>query len=1047
MVEMHHEIPDADSSHNRRRNSKRKPTSRRTDWFDSDGTLYDRAQQQQALRDAYYRSKQQAEIALITGASGTGKTALANTLLPLIENDGGLFLRGKFDQHQYVTGQSPCLRAFQLFAKRVLARGKEEAQSVKRAIEEAVGSEIHLLLEVIPELGELLTPVEWLVEQEKAANSSGMDSSQSSSHNIEISESQTRVVSVFRRFLRSCSSRERPIVLFMDDLQWADDFALEVLARRLYETTEESRNPGLLFLATCRGNEVSVEDRLAVVLRSIEDKGTPITDIRVDNLSFDAQADMISNFLHLPRAECLPLVEVVYNQTQGNAFFSIQFLRSLEEERVLFRDNSKGGRWAWKAEALMVSLEATGNDDLIVQLLANKIKELPPDVLEVVKVASCLGNDFTEEILSHSVAVAQDQVMDALDSAEEEGVVVYDFDAASGCFSHDKFKEAAYSLIPDEQKASFHLRIARNLRQQLTLSASKKWISIILNQISAGIEELKDPTEREECAWLCLKAARKAGKAASFVTGSQYAELGMRLLERRHWRDQYDITLNLFNSAAELSYCSGKHERVHDLAREVVENARSSDDKLQVHIAKILTLQAETNSSAAIVYCIEVLRRLGQPFPKKPQITRIMYEYVQTKRKLANMSDDDIMRLPPLTDQKTMTAMVFIHQLFPLVQQNRVEYTPHIAFRLVHLTLKHGLSSISSCAFSILGAVLARKGDLDEAYRYVQLSFRILERYPSDHWLARCMLVAAGTVLSLTQPLRDVLPIILRGHKLGLKSGELEAGLICGVFHSVIQIIVGDPLPTVAKGNLQLIQLCHDYNQGIAGKMAGFVYHLNMHLQGKPNEVVTFNGEKLDREWHLKEALRENRTMLLIADKYFIYVVAFMTDDYHKAAALSREHKRDYHSQITPLPIFRPMQILFEGLVHTSLFWEKKGSLSQARRNHKILTSMVMVCPENVVQKAYLLEAEILACEGRDDQAVHKYIQAIKYAEKAGFISEQALANEKAGRMLLRTKRSAQALPFIKEARELYAKWGCMVKLTKMDQIIAELQVKGHGEK
>lgn len=475
------------------------------------------------------------------------------------------------------------------------------------------------------------------------------------------------------------------------------------MAGRLYETKEEALNAGFLFLATCRGNEVSVQDQLSAVLRGLKDKGTPITDIKVDNLSFDAQADMISNVLHLPRAECLPLVEVVYNQTHGNAFFSVQLLRSLEEEGILYKDSSRGGKWTWKAEELMVSLEGTGNDDLIVQLLANKMKELPPDVLEVIKAASCLGNDFTEEVLCSCGVAVSSQVLLALEVADEQGVIVYDFDAGKGQFSHDKWKEAAYSLIPDEQKASFHLQIARTLRQQLTPHASKKYVAVIISQVAAGVDDLTDPTEREKSASICLKAARKAGKVASFTSASEYAELGIRLLERRHWRDQYNLSLGLFNSAAELSYCCGRHERVHELVKEILENARSSDDKLQAHITKIMTLAAQTEARAAIAYCIEVLRRLGQPFPRTPRLSRIVMEYVKTKQKLAGISDDDVMNLPPLTDPKTTTAMTFIQQLFPLVQQERYEYSPLIAFRLVHLTLKHGLSSISKLfAISVL---------------------------------------------------------------------------------------------------------------------------------------------------------------------------------------------------------------------------------------------------------------------------------------------------------------------------------------------------------
>ena len=66
-------LDDNNNASNHKRKT-RKSSLRKTDWLPGpEGTLYDRVQQQQALRDAYYRCKSQAEIALITGASGTGE--------------------------------------------------------------------------------------------------------------------------------------------------------------------------------------------------------------------------------------------------------------------------------------------------------------------------------------------------------------------------------------------------------------------------------------------------------------------------------------------------------------------------------------------------------------------------------------------------------------------------------------------------------------------------------------------------------------------------------------------------------------------------------------------------------------------------------------------------------------------------------------------------------------------------------------------------------------------------------------------------------------
>jgi len=676
--------------------------------------LYDRKPQEEALHAAYQRSKDNAQVALITGPSGTGKTVLANILGERVEADGGFLFKGKFDQRQYVESRSPVLRAFQPFARRILAHGPQVAQQVKESIRGALNEpEIDILLELIPELMELLALERFQESTSSSLNyysSSDNNDSEADGSDMDLAEIKHGcVVSIYRRFLQAIVTPERPIVLFLDDLQWADSITLDLMMARLKDPAgTELPVGGFLLLGTCRGNEVSINDGLAVVLRALEDVGTPITDIQVDNLGMDAVEVMVSDLLQLPREECLQLVEIVYKKTSGNPFFVIQYMQSLQQGGILFQStkvtqnivngSSKtmpASKWDWKEEELMNTL-MNGNDDdhLITQLLTRKIESLPSDVLQIVKAASCLGADFSYKLLCHSGVLDASQVPGALKVAEEHGLIVYDSNTGSGHFAHDRFQEAAYSLIPDDEKPAFHLNIGRTLRSQLHPLYIKKHFSTILNQIRFGIG-LMENDEKEEVAFLCLRASRKAGKRSSFASGSEYAEIGLQLLSNRSWRDQYSLTLDLHNSATELAYCTGKHERVHELVKSILGNARTSDDKLHAHLCKIVSLQAIQQTGAAISYCIEVLRRCGQPFPRTPKKGRILLDLFKTRRKLSQLTDDDIMNLPPLDDPKISSVMVFIHQLFPLVQAEQFEYSPIIAFRLVHLTLKHGLSSIS----------------------------------------------------------------------------------------------------------------------------------------------------------------------------------------------------------------------------------------------------------------------------------------------------------------------------------------------------------------
>ncbi|CAB9501498.1 expressed unknown protein [Seminavis robusta] len=1042
---------DYAGSNHIRRTSRRKSSAKRIDWKGS--TLYDRKEQEDALLSAYKRSLQQAEIVLITGASGTGKTVLAKTLLPHVKADKGLMFKSKFDQNQYVTTQSPCFAAFRTFPRIIKARG--EAEMVRQAVEAELGQgEIDLLLEIIPELAEILTPEEWEImvtkQQEQAAHGSGMDSSSGMDMEFDLSDSPSKVASVYRRFLRCVSSPERPLVVFFDDLQWADAMTLTILSQRAHEAPEENRNAGFLFLATVRGNEVAMNDQLAVVLRKLEDAGVSITDIQVNNLSQLALNGMISSILNLPITECQSLAEVVYTQTQGNAFFSIQYLRSLQQDGILYYsggNNGTPGKWSWQDDALILSLEESGHDegiDLIITLLSHKMRELSSDVKEVMKVAACLGTEFSEDILCHAGAAAATQISFALDVADDMGFITYDFEMGTGHFNHDKFQEAFYSLIPVDDKAAFHLQIGRNLRRQLKPSNIKKELPIVLSQITFGLDQMTDPEEKEEWAFLCLRASRKAGKSASFTSGLEYAELGIKLLGRRNWRDQYNLSLDLYNSAAEMAYCCGKHERVDELTQEILKFALKSDDKLTAHVTRVNSLGSRLQTRAALDYCIEILRRMGHHFPRTATLPRTVMAFLKLRFLLSRYTDDEIMSLPTLEDPQTTSAMHIIHQMFPLVQQEQINYSILIALRLVQLTLKHGLSSVCSASFAFYGAALARAGETNGALRYMKLAFRILDKFPSEAWMGRSLLVSAATVRSMKEPLRDILPDLMKGHQLGLKCGDLEAGFLCGVLHSTLRIMVGDPLSTVTRRLYHLMQLCLDYNQGMPFTMAAFIHQVGLNLMGQGKDPLEVTGEYVDEESAAADALSNQRTMFLSAAAYFKYMLAFYHDQHDAAMALKRDRRLAFLPyNKSPLPQMGLLHVFHEGLVAVA-----QGKIGLARNQLKVLRrSMVKDCPETVIHKVHLLDAEILASKRRHDDALCQYELSIKYAAKNGYINEEALANEMAGRMLERYgHQKPRALVFYKQARDLYSSWGCEYKVTSMDEGMARLHLCGHGD-
>jgi predicted ATPase len=265
----------------------------------------------------------------------------------------------------------------------------------------------------------------------------------------------------------------------------------------------------------------------------------------------------------------------------------------------------------------------------------------------------------------------------------------------SFCVQSQSFQAAAFSLIPVEDRAHFQLQIGRTLRGRLSEEGFEDNILLIASLMMQGSDHVESEDEREKLSRLCVAAARKAAKSSAFSVALQYIGYGMTLLTRRHWRDQYDLSLVLYSAGCELAYCNGDHGTVNRWHKEVIDNARGINDKLQVYVSLILSLDARWQLGESKDLCLEFLHQCGQLFPRKVTKLGVYRDFCKTRRMLRGKRIHDILNLSPMTDRNALNAMSIIHLLYPIVLFVDIKLAPLTAFRLVRLTLEHGISSMS----------------------------------------------------------------------------------------------------------------------------------------------------------------------------------------------------------------------------------------------------------------------------------------------------------------------------------------------------------------
>ncbi|MEK8018560.1 MAG: AAA family ATPase, partial [Candidatus Parabeggiatoa sp.] len=423
------------------------------------------------------------ELMLVAGYSGVGKTALVHEVHKPMTSMNGYFVAGKFDQLGHNIPYSALSQAFNSFCQYLLTETLEILNQWREKIIKAVGTMGQVLIDVMPQL-ELVIGPQPAVEQ------------------IPHQEAQNRFNLVFQNFLQVFCQKEHPLILFIDDLQWADSASLNLLTQLMMDT----KSHYFLIIGAYRDNEVNATHPLMRTVNALQEAEVTLNTIVLQNLSENDVNRLIAESLNCDVVLTQELTQLVYEKTQGNAFFTHEFLKSLYEEGLLAFE-LKTRSWQWDVKKI-AALDITDN---VVELLSAKIEQLPLDTIEVLKLASCIGNQFDLKTLSIISEYAQADTLTHLWSAINEGLIlpldnnykwVQEKHQALAFFKflHDRVQQAAYALIDEAQKKTVHLSIGRLLLDNSSLETEADKLFKILNHLKKNTQ--KQLIEAEKMASL-----------------------------------------------------------------------------------------------------------------------------------------------------------------------------------------------------------------------------------------------------------------------------------------------------------------------------------------------------------------------------------------------------------------------------------------------------------------------------------------------------------------------------------------------------------------
>ena len=961
------------------------------------------------------------ELLLVEGYAGIGKTALIQQLYRPIVRQRGYFISGKFDQVMRGVPFGALIDAFRALVQQLLTESEAQLAAWRSTLARALGSNGGVLVEVIPE-------IEFIVGPQPVPVLLGS------------TEAQNRFQRVLQGFVAALARPEHPLVLFLDDLQWADAATLGLLEPLL--VGGETRC--LLLLGAYRENEPDAAPRLEATLAGLQSAGVALHRISLGPLQTRDLAELIADTLHQNAAAAEPLAALVGQKTGGNPFFVTQFLRSLEREGHL-RFDAADARWTYSIAEIADAPLA----DNVVDLMTRSIQRLPPESQYALTLAACIGNRFDRRTLAIVNEQTPAQTAAALKPVLAEGLVVAiaprgqpvdatePDDEAAYAFLHDRVQQAAYALIPADRRRMVHLTVGRLLRSRTPVERLDAHRFDIVQHLNLGRALISNRIERIDVAQLNLEAGRRAKSSTAHDSALELLRAGIDLLDEPAWGDHYPLCFDLHLEAAECRYLCGQFDAALDDFTRLLERAASPIDRARVIRLRSVQYENMARYADSIATAREGIGLFGLTFPDAEadkllaldtEIDAI--ESLRAGREIASLAE-----LPVMGDPQVRIVMSMLTDMWSAAYiVGDPTLARLISATLVRLSLQHGNAEESAYGYVTHAITVGPvRGSYAQAYEYGRLALVVNQRFDDSSRRAKIHQQFHAHVNFWCRPFDTCAAYAREACRSGLDSGDFLYAAYGAGTEPWSAMAATQDLVQFSRSYLPSIALIERLkNRGFADSVRVLV-NWSLALQGRTDGPLSLSDASLDEAAYLA-TYGDSPFFTTIHAIARLQLCCLLGDRAAALCAARHAGANVHHLPGTVWPvIFDFWNSLALAASHADMAGdEREEAVAEMKRAQARFELLSTFCAENFLCQALLLAAEVARIECRDADAVELCGRAIEYAANHPLILYGSLANELCGRCLLNCGKTALARMYLAQARACYARWGASAKVNAM---------------
>lgn len=946
--------------------------------------LFGRLQETAALTDAYGQvaATQRPQMVLLSGPPGIGKSALVHRFHRLLRVGRHRFAKGKCEKAQRHTALAPVIQLLRQLVDAALADSDAALAILRERLSAEVGGEVRAIIDLLPELEILVGRMPPLPE-------------------LPVALAQARLQRSLLATFAAFAGAEQPLILFIDDLQWADPATLALLTAFAGDA-----RANILLVVSYRDEGTAAMKRSDGIIGALRSAPIPPSEIALEPLDFKASRELLASLLEAPEAAIDSLALFIHEQARGNPFFIEQFLRRLQEEQILTWDET-AGLWSWDPDRFG---EVDGSED-VLDFIARRLQRLESDERTLMAAAGMLGGHGDIALLASLLGKPQADTEDRATALAEVGLLT--LDGVRIGFSHDRILEAAMQLTPRQERPAIHARIARLLIGRWREPSPERLFVIashVLRATAGGAPILLKQGTRRRFATILCDAAQHARAAAASDQAAAYLDVAVALVEEDWWSTAPALAFHITYLRCESLLLRGRIAEADIAIPALLDRALENRDRAAVFRLFAALRTVHSDYEGATSAALSGLALMGHPLSRSPSDAECKAASDRIRVLMGDRPDEAFVELPLADDPDVALVTSLLSLLLVCVFSGDSLRFLHLA-KIVELTITRGVTADSVYGLAWYGVMISDFYDrYEDGFAYGQTALALIDRHGVEGQRTGA-LVAVDQLSPWTRSFDFALARVHEAIAGGDAAGDLA--MTCFARNHLVS---------------DLIQMGRPLAQVEAEAAKGL--ELTRRIQFQDIEMIILAQDRFARELKNGRSATDRSASCVSnsASTRFLVglydgIAAYMFGDIRHAAKILEE--------IEPLTWSMAAHI---DLVYFTLFsalaaarnLPAEAALSVMEPHRDRLAGWTPLNPSLFEHKLLMVDGEMARLQGESLEACRLFDRAI--VSSGSFVHERGLARELAGQHCTEQGMQGLAQRYFEEAASDYRLWGAVAK-------------------